>query len=78
MGTTTKVSIYKHCARATVYHKTSLDVGCPEILLRGDTFQVRIGGTFIELCCQKRVAAGNLNVPLGLQAVLFRTQKAAQ
>ena len=39
-GTATKVSIYEHCARATVYHKTILDVGCPEILLQSDTFHV--------------------------------------
>ena len=26
------------------------------------------------LWCQKQVAAGNLNVPVGLQAVLFRTE----
>ena len=64
--TATKVSIYKHCARATVYHKTILDVGCTEILLQGDTFHVWIGRAVVELRRQKRVAAGNLNVPVGL------------
>ena len=36
-----------------------------------------IGGVVVELCHQKRVAAGNLNVPVGLQAVLFRTHRKA-
>ena len=40
-------------ARATVYHKTIIDVGCPEILLQGDTFCVRIGGVVVELWRQK-------------------------
>ena len=43
-------------AHATVYHKTILDIGCPEILLQVDTFHVRIGGEVVELWCQKRVA----------------------
>ena len=63
--------------RATVYHKTILDVGCPEILLQGDTFHVWIGGVVVELWHQKRVAAENLNVLVWLQAVIFRTHRKA-
>ena len=53
--------------RATVYHKTILDVGCPEILIQCHTFHVWIGGAVVVLWRQKQVAAGNLNVPVGLQ-----------
>ena len=61
-GMATKVTIYQHCMCATVYHKTIIDVGCPEILLHGDTFHVRIGGAVIELWHQKQAATGTLNV----------------
>ena len=71
--TATKVSIYEHCVHATVYYKAILDFGYPEILQQSDTFHVRIRRAVVELWRQKRVAAGNLNVPVGLQAVLFRT-----
>ena len=57
------------------YHKTILDVSCPEILLQGDTFHVRIGGAVVELWRQKRVAAGNLNVPCWVTSSSFQNSQ---
>ena len=69
---------YEHCAHATVYHKTILDADCQEILRQGDTFHVRIGGAVVELWRQKRVAAGNMNAPVGLQAGFSMTHRKAK
>ena len=41
----TKVNMYKYCTHVlyTMYHKSILHVGSPELLLQGDTIHVLIG-----------------------------------